>query len=304
MNMNKDTSTLTAFRMAATYAAMVIVWLTISDSPLIKSISDSSARGWMAWAEGGLFTIASAAVLFFWIDKHLRERDAALALQALALTESQQQQADLTRRLMAQDKATAERMAQALHDELGQRLYACAVLLEADPLPDETIDLRTRHTNALSQIQSAMKALRSVLHDLRPPFLEDGGLMSALKHEIERLHPHRAGIALQDLTKGRRWESHIEHGVFMIAREALLNAIVHAQARTIQTLVQARGASLVVMVQDDGRGIPDEFLMGRPGHLGIIGMRERAIRLGGQLRIWSEPDRGSTVSFEMLAAAS
>ncbi len=304
MNMNKNNSTLTAFRMAATYATVAALWLTLSDSLLPVGNPDQSTPSWAAWANGGMFILVTALVLFYWLSKHLLERDAALALQTLALTESQQQQVDLNRRLMAQDKATAERMAQALHDELGQRLYACAVLLEADPMSDETIDLRTRHTNALSQIKSAMKALRSVLHDLRPPFLEDGGLMSALKHEVERLHPHRAGIALQDLTKGMRWDSHIEHGVFMIAREALLNAIVHAQASTIRALVQVTGASLILMVQDDGRGIPDEFLMGRPGHLGITGMRERATRLGGQLRIVSAPNQGSTVSFEMQVAAS
>jgi signal transduction histidine kinase len=304
MNMNKDTSTPTAFRLAATCAAMATLWLTMSAAMLFQGITASSARAWMVWGSGGLFILFSSLVLFLWFSKHLRERDEALAHQAQALRESQHQQAVLTRRLLAQDQATAERMAQALHDELGQRLYACAVLLAAAPLSDETIDLRTRHSKALSQIQSAMKALRSVLHDLRPPFLEDGGLMSALKHEIERLHPHRAGIALQDLTKGMRWDSHIEHGVFMIAREALLNAIVHAQARTIRTMVQTTGASLLLMVQDDGRGIPDEYLMGRPGHLGITGMRERAHRMGGQLRIVSAANQGSTVHFELMVTAS
>jgi signal transduction histidine kinase len=232
-------------------------------------------------------------------------RDVTAALKGeQALKASQEQLAELTQRLLAQDQVTTQRVAQALHDDLGQRLFACSVLLEASPAAKDTNDLKAIHAKALSQVQAAMRALRSVQVDLRPPFLEDGGLMSALKYEVARIYPHGTQIDLLDFTEGKRWEPDIEYGVFMIAREALLNAIQHAQAQTIRTEVTWTGASLSVTVQDDGQGIPAELLLGRPGHLGITGMRERAASLAGKLRIVSEPGKGARICFEMVVATA
>jgi len=87
--------------------------------------------------------------------------------------------------------------------------------------------------------------------------------------------------------------------VFMIGREAVLNAIQHANAQLISAQVKGADHTLSVTVQDDGRGIPEHLLLGRPGHLGITGMRERAASLGGKLRITSTPGHGAKVCFDM-----
>jgi PAS domain S-box-containing protein len=231
-----------------------------------------------------------------------RDVTAALKLEQ-ALTASQKQLGELTQRLLVQDQLTTRRVAQALHDDLGQRLFACAVLLEAESTSLTHAQLLATHQNVLSQLQAAMKSLRTVLVGLRPPMLEDLGLVQALRHEIDRLPPHVAHIDLLDFTGGLRWGSHLEYGAFMIAREALRNAIEHAQARRIGIRVKGAADALWVSVEDDGRGIPDELLVGRPGHLGITGMRERAASMGGTLRITSAPDVGARVSLELRGAA-
>jgi PAS domain S-box-containing protein len=216
-----------------------------------------------------------------------------------ALKTSQRQLAELTQRLLVQDQLTTQKVAQTLHDDLGQRLYACTLLLEPSPAFTEARDLQVIQAKALTQVQAALTSLRAVLVDLRPPFLEDGGVISALKYELARIYPHGSEIKLTDLTEGHRWQPHIEHGVFMIGREAVLNAIQHANAQLISAQVKWADHTLSVTVQDDGRGIPEHLLLGRPGHLGITGMRERAASLGGKLRITSTPGHGAKVCFEM-----
>jgi signal transduction histidine kinase len=196
-----------------------------------------------------------------------------------ALKTSQRQLAELTQRLLVQDQLTTQKVAQTLHDDLGQRLYACTMLLEPSPNAAEAQDiqaLQDKQAKALSQIQAALISLRAVLVDLRPPFLEDGGVIPALKYELARIYPHGSQIDLIDLTTGQRWQPHIEYGVFMIAREAVLNAIQHADAQLITAQVAWAGSALTVTVQDDGRGIPEHLLLGRPGHLGITGMAPKS----------------------------
>jgi len=182
------------------------------------------------------------------------------------------------------------------------------MLLEPSPTATESSDpkviqaiqvIEDKQAKALSQVQAALISLRAVLVDLRPPFLEDSGVISALKYELARIYPHGSQIDLSDLTAGQRWQPHIEYGVFMIAREAVLNAIQHANAQLITAQVKWAGCTLTVTVQDDGRGIPEHLLLGRPGHLGITGMRERAASLAGLLHITSTPGHGAKVCFEM-----
>jgi len=182
-----------------------------------------------------------------------------------ALKTSQRQLAELTQRLLVQDQITTQKVAQTLHDDLGQRLYACTMLLELSPNAAEAQDiqaLQDKQAKALSQIQAALISLRAVLVDL--------------KYELARIYPHGSQIDLIDLTTGQRWQPHIEYGVFMIAREAVLNAIQHADAQLITAQVAWAGSALTVTVQDDGRGIPEHLLLGRPGHLGITGMAPKS----------------------------
>jgi signal transduction histidine kinase len=90
---------------------------------------------------------------------------------------------------------------------------------------------------------------------------------------------------------------------FIIAREALGNAFRHAGAKDIEAEVTYGATALQVRVRDDGRGISTAVLEagGTPGHFGLVGMRERAKKLGGRLEVWSKPGAGTEIDLRVPA---
>jgi signal transduction histidine kinase len=90
---------------------------------------------------------------------------------------------------------------------------------------------------------------------------------------------------------------------FLIGREALGNAFRHARARRIEVEVHYGRTALHVRVRDDGAGIDSAVLAAgeRPGHFGLIGMRERAARIGAQLEVWSKPGAGTEIDLRVPA---
>lgn len=89
----------------------------------------------------------------------------------------------------------------------------------------------------------------------------------------------------------------------MIAREALTNALQHAAARSIQITLSGHGGALALTVTDDGNGLPAELAKGRPGHLGLVGMRERALAIHATLALGSRAGGGTEVALHWEAGA-
>jgi signal transduction histidine kinase len=96
----------------------------------------------------------------------------------------------------------------------------------------------------------------------------------------------------------QRWPADVEYAGFMVAREALNNALRHARAHRIELFVDGDAQWLTVQVRDDGCGMPERGGVVRPGHLGMVGMRERAQAIGAVLRIESLADAGTTVTLQ------
>ena len=88
----------------------------------------------------------------------------------------------------------------------------------------------------------------------------------------------------------------------MIGREALANAFRHANALDIEAEVTYGDLALHVRIRDDGQGISPAMLdAGKPGHFGLIGMRERASKLGAHIEVWSKPGAGTEVDLRVPA---
>ena len=119
-----------------------------------------------------------------------------------------------------------------------------------------------------------------------------GGCIAAL-HEVSADGVHRL-----------RWPGDVEYTAFMVVREAMANARLHAQASLIRVLLEGNARSLHLDVVDDGTGIPSDMRHGRPGHLGIVGMRERAISIGARFTITAEPGGGTRVCLHWTAPDS
>jgi len=215
---------------------------------------------------------------------------------------------ELTHQLMDQERATTRRLAQLLHDRLGQTLTALRLSCEALSVrfgATEGVGERLDKIDRLSQL--ALSEVREALVDLRPPLLEDQGLVAALDNEVQLHAGDKGGAALvfdvelQDA--GQRWPADVEYAAFMIAREALTNALQHAAARSIQITLSGHGGALALTVTDDGNGLPAELAKGRPGHLGLVGMRERALAIHATLALGSRAGGGTEVALHWEAGA-
>jgi PAS domain S-box-containing protein len=208
-----------------------------------------------------------------------------------ALLTYQLELSELAQRLLSQEKMTTQRVAQTLHDGLGQTLAAARLTLDASlsvfgaTMPAA---LKAQSQQILVLLEQAVREVRQVLNELRPPLLDDQGLAGALENEIgARAIVGGADVLLEvsDADAAQRWPGDVEYGAFMVAREAIANARQHAGASLIRVMLGSAAGSLSLDVLDDGCGIPASVIHGRPGHLGIVGMRERAIAIGAHFAV-------------------
>lgn len=207
----------------------------------------------------------------------------------------QKELSDVTRELLEQERNTTRRLAQVLHDQLGQTLTAARLTLEYQQ--------QTQAWNSGQQLdvllEQAMLQVRGMLMDLRPPLLEEQGLCAALENEIHRatLYAGEADLLLRydPRVKGRRWPVEVEFAVFMIAREAIANGLANGKAQILEVVVNAQDDGLVLEVSDDGVGFAQRDGASLPGHLGLIGMRERAVAINAALSIESSVGDGTRV---------
>jgi two-component system sensor histidine kinase UhpB len=193
--------------------------------------------------------------------------------------------------LEAQEEERA-RVARDLHDEVNQSLTGLLLRLEAvrEAAPPE-LEPQLAETKALAN--QAMRELLSLARQLRPTALDDLGLAAATAGQVEQLS--RGEIEAEFTAEGDFADlaDDAQLVVYRVAQEALSNAARHSDAGRISVLLQRReDGGVTLEVADNGRGFAfDES----EGGLGIGGMRERALLIGGELTIESRPGRGTTV---------
>ena len=197
--------------------------------------------------------------------------------------------------LHAQEEERA-RVARDLHDEVNQSLTGLLLRLEAarDAAPPE-LEAEIAETKALAN--QAMTELLSLARQLRPTALDDLGLAAAIGGQVEQLG--RGEIEASLMTEGDFSDlgDDAQLVVYRVAQEALSNAARHSGAEHVAVRLRRRDSGGVELeVVDDGRGFAfDES----EGGLGIAGMRERALLIGGELTIESRPGAGTTVRLEV-----
>jgi signal transduction histidine kinase len=196
-------------------------------------------------------------------------------------------------------------LAQDLHDDPVQTLIYLVRMLELlsdDPrLPQDLAPLVLRDGQLATEV---VNALRTVIHGLRPPVLDDLGAVAALRQLVAEVRA-RHGIAIRLQVSGEqvRLSDQCELTVYRVAQEALSNVVRHAQA-THTTVDLQFGAQVVLTVTDDGRGIPVTGIMGAGsgGGLGLIGMRERVNLIGGSLEVRARKPHGTLVRATVVGA--
>jgi len=191
------------------------------------------------------------------------------------------------------------RLAREIHDTLAQGFVGISSQLDAVALTlNGHVDLARKHLELARKMvrHSLTEARRSVM-DLRASALEGHDLPAALS---EAAHQWTAGSAVQirvDVEgESRALPEETEQHLLRIAQEAVTNAVKHARASQVRIHLAVAGRKLSLSVADNGRGFEqDEAFSEVGGHFGLLGMRERAERLGGELQLHSEPGQGTEV---------
>ncbi|MGN6377495.1 MAG: HAMP domain-containing sensor histidine kinase [Gaiellales bacterium] len=214
----------------------------------------------------------------------------------------EEERRESARRALRAQEDERLRVAQGLHDEVGQVLTG--VLLQLDALRGSADADRELAVDETKQaVRQALEDVRRIAQELRPEMLEHLGLVSALT-ELARRFSSSSGIkVVRQLHESLPpLSEEAELAVYRVAQESLTNVARHAGA-TCVTLTLERGADSVILhVTDDGRGLPGR--VDGYAHGGLRGMRERALLVGGVLAVKPAPDSGVEVRLEVPARAA
>jgi signal transduction histidine kinase len=200
--------------------------------------------------------------------------------------------------------AERERIARDLHDTLLQGMQGLIWRFQAaaDRIPANE-PVRQLMEQSLDRADKLLEESRDKVKDLRPAASDVADLAEALASEGEqfaKLHSAKFRVSVQ----GAQRDLHpiVREEGFMISREAMANAFRHAGADDIEAEVTYGDTALHIRIRDDGRGISAAVLdAGKPGHFGLLGMRERAQKLGAHLEVWSKPGAGTEVDLRVPA---
>lgn len=199
-------------------------------------------------------------------------------------------------RLVSAREEERRRIRRDLHDGLGPQLASAVMALDvaARALPDGN-RAAPLVTTARDQLREAVGDVRRIVHGLRPPALDELGLLGALQATGPGLLPERNGAPTIRITGAgdlAHLPAAVEVAAFRITQEAMTNAIRHAGAEHIAVQLCGGRDAVGIEVVDDGSGCPDDA----PAGLGLQSMRDRAAELGGTCRVESEPGSGTRVS--------
>jgi signal transduction histidine kinase len=187
----------------------------------------------------------------------------------------------------------AKRIAKALHEEAGQLLVAVYIALEN---LSQEVPAAQPHTLKLRQLLDQIEIqLRRLSHELTPALLNDLGLVPALKYLSEGLE-QRSQLRIDiDPVPEQRLPRRIETTLYHVAKEALHNAVKHAQATTISIRFQRTTDSICCLIRDDGKGFDAGPVADHQGErgFGLMGIRERLSVVGGHMQIHSASGCGT-----------
>jgi len=195
--------------------------------------------------------------------------------------------------------AERTRIAREIHDNLAQEMSGISVQLEvvARTMPPGADAAITHLDRARLQVRHGIAEARRYVWDLRSPALENNDLPTALSETARRLTNETAIQAQVEVNGTFRPLPHlVEDNLLRIGQEAINNAVKHGKAQRIFVNLVFDARRVQLSVRDDGRGFDSQVAgNGRAGHFGLIGMRERAERIGGTLSIHSTEGSGTEV---------
>jgi len=195
-----------------------------------------------------------------------------------------------------------KRIARDLHDDISSRLLLLIKKIETMAAQSRSKNARVKQdfSELRDRAVDALEALRRTAQGLRPRLIDDLGLVAAvewLAEETEKHAPFTVSVTSSGMAAGPSGEVSIV--LFRIAQEALTNIRKHAGARHVSINIIGSREDVRVEISDDGKGftVPESVeAYAQKGHLGLIGMQERARLMNGTLDISSSPGKGTTIT--------
>jgi len=225
-------------------------------------------------------------------------------------------QEEVQHRLLNQREQERQQIARDLHDGPIQDLMVLIFQIHAAAAMQADEEAHNRLMEIRAGAQKLVADLRQVCNELRPPSLVQFGLSRAILSHIEDIQSHPGVLHLDpgeeaqvlpriilELVEGDvQLAADVRLAVYRIFQQSLINALRHAQAGSISVRLKVERTNLEMEVTDDGVGFiaPGEWLsLAREGHLGLVGMQERARAMGGQLSISSQPGKGTQILLQI-----
>lgn len=277
---------------------------------LQQELASARKRSWLAVGGATLLIYLLLATFIRGISDRLRRQQLALADQVARLTEVGMQNRELHERVRGAAARTAalnerllRRVSAELHDGPAQEISLALLRLDQVAALNSAsgdVDVTSAMQEELDLIQLSLRRslddVRAVSSGLHLPILTSLTVPQTLDHVV-RGHHRRTGTAAQ-VTRGALPEQAAlptKIALYRIVQEALNNAWRHAPGATPTVEVQAINGEIALEISDTGPGFDPAASTGSSGHLGLIGMRERAESLGGEFRVISAPDQGTRV---------
>jgi signal transduction histidine kinase len=288
-----------------TAAAYLGVGFLASHHVLALTAADTDPYRFRNWLRMGTTSSLLSVLLMTVIDFVIRHVEA----NGRAVSVAYQRLGQLHQKLEATKEEERRFLSRELHDELGQTLTALKLRLQlGERAPAAANNIANPSTEPIALVDDLISRVRKISVDLRPPFFDEVGLVSALRVYLES-QADISGLAI-DLQADEpgpgtaaRLPSDLEIACFRVVQESITNVLRHASARRLKVRIVRSATAISLSIEDDGRGFDlgtlDEFAAN--GHLGVLGMRERIRARGGRFTLTSAPGAGTTVEVELDA---
>ena len=209
----------------------------------------------------------------------------------------------LLERLMTVQEEEHRRIALELHDQTGQSLTSLIIKLSGLAEAKSLAEVHAHIQELRDIIAQILQEVHDLALELRPSVLDDLGLLPALRH-LRKTYEDTFHIRVDLEAFGfetKRLSPDVETALFRIVQEALTNVVKHAQAQSVSVLLEHLGSSVKLIVEDDGVGfdVAGVTALNPPEKLGLYGMRERALVLGGTFTVESTPGTGTAIFVEI-----
>jgi len=299
---------------ALSAAAHVVVGVLVTRGILHLDPSEVDPMLMQNWLRMTAVTSLLAALLAMVIDSVIRHVEASSRAATHALAElrlAYERLGKLHGRVEAAKEDERRFLAHELHDELGQTLTALKLRLQLGAragnggVGNGGAGHGTAGTaEAIALVDELIARVRKMSVDLRPPLLDEVGLVPALRAYLES-QASLSGVAMDLEEAGReagRLPPDLEIVCFRVAQESVTNVLRHASARRLRVRIARDGSHIRLAVRDDGSGFDANRELdsaAAQGHLGVVGMRERVRARGGSFQVASRPGEGTTVEVEL-----